>query len=70
MNDSSVVSEQHIAVCLHRELYTNWSVSLLDSIFIQYNTEMILASSTNNNIDKQIFWTPEVLVINHIIVSG
>jgi len=54
MNNCSISSQGHSRTWIGEVTFTNLLVSLPDSIFIQYNTKIILAFSTDSSIQIQI----------------
>jgi len=54
MTDCSIGSQGHSRTCIGEVTLTNLLISLLDSIFIQYDTKIILAFPRDISIQIQI----------------
>jgi hypothetical protein len=62
--------QQHIRIWLSDVKFTKFLVSLLDSIFIQYQTKVILAIFPDTSNKSQIKLMTTCSVSNDIFVSG
>jgi len=58
-------------MCIRREDVTVCKVlvSLLDSIYSEYNTKILFEIYSDTSIDIQCIWTTVVSVLNYIFVS-
>ena len=70
MNDCSIGSQGQSRTWIGEVTFSNVLVSLLDSILILYDTEIINPFSTDISIQIQIIWITVVSVLNTICVSA
>ena len=70
MNRCSISFEQSIPVWTGDLPFTTLLVSLLDSIFIHYDSKIMFALFTHTSIHSRIRWTTVVSVTRNISISG
>lgn len=71
MKNCNISSERHICIHIGGVSFNQLLVSLLDNIFLQYNTRIVLACSSETSIGIQFNITTQVVSIPHdIFVSG
>jgi len=70
MKHCGIVSQEPGRTWIDEVTFNNLLVSLLDSIFIYYDTKIILAFAAEISIHIQIRWVAVVSILNNICVSA
>jgi len=69
MNVYKIGSELLIGFWIGRVSFTKWFVSILDKIFVLYDTKIMFKVSMDNCIHSQMIWMTEESVMNDRISS-
>jgi len=70
MNDGSISSQRHIRIRRLDVSFTQLLVSSPDSIYIEYNTKILLKVSTDSFVHIRIKESTIVSLLNNLYVSG
>ena len=69
MNDCSIRSERHNLIKIGGVTFNKLLLTLLNNRFIQYDTNIIIAFSSDISIHIRINWTPPVSIIPDTLLS-
>ena len=69
MNNRSIRAERYIHIWIGGDTFTQFSVSLQDTICIKDNTNILFALSTDTSIHSQIKYTTLVSALKHLFIS-
>jgi len=69
MNDCNIHSQRHIYIWIAVKVLTKCLVSLVETIFRQYDVEIIFAYCSDSSIHIQMKPTPAVAVHDNIMIS-
>ena len=70
MYDWSISYDRHNCVCMSGVIFSNLWVSLLPSIYIEYDISIIIEWSSVISIHIQIEWRTILSVLDNIFVSS